>query len=101
MPGRPDFLLDLPLRALSAWWVQLQCCGRTNCLPFKMLAAERQPGFRLGDTLPLLRCRQCGSRPGRVTLLLDPADRAQGRTGAPGGWRIEIVLPDPGYQNGP
>ena len=101
MPGQPDFLLTLPLRALSAWWMQLQCCDRTTCLPLKMLAAGCRPGFQFGNLLRLLRCRQCGSRPARVTLLLDPADRAHGRAGAPGGWRIEIVLPDPGYQHGP
>ena len=66
-----------------------------------MLAAGCRPGFQFGDLLWLLRCRQCGSRPARVTLLLDPADRAHGRAGAPGGWRIEVVLPNSGYQHGP
>ena len=33
--------------------------------------------------------------------MANPADRAQGRADTPGGWRIEITLPDPGYPGWP
>jgi hypothetical protein len=41
-----------------------------------------------------------GSRWEGLGLLNDVADRGHGRTGASGGWRIEIVLPDPGHRGG-
>jgi hypothetical protein len=93
MPGRPTFLLDLQFHDLVGWWLRLECCGRTVNLPFRLLAAQK-PMARLGNLLSALRCRECGRRPGRVTLLDDPADRVPARVGARGSWRIEIVLPD-------
>ena len=53
-----------------------------------------QPRGTLGGLFKRLRCRDCGKPPGRLVLLDQPADRVAERTGAPGGWRIEIVLPD-------
>jgi hypothetical protein len=93
MPTRPTFLLDLRFRDLTAWWLRLECCGRTVDLPFHHLAAQK-PAARLGDLLRALRCRECGQRPKRVILLDDPADWVAARVGARGGWRIEIMLPD-------
>jgi hypothetical protein len=93
MPTRPTFLLDLRFRDLTAWWLRLECCGRTVDLPFHHLAAQK-PAARLGALLRALRCRECGQRPKRVVLLDDPADRVAARVGARGSWRIEIVLPD-------
>jgi hypothetical protein len=92
-PSRPAFLLDLRFRDLTAWWLRLECCGRTVDLPFHHLAAQK-PAARLGELLRALRCRECGQRPPRAVLLDDPADRVAARVGARGGWRIEIVLPD-------
>ena len=89
----PAFLLDLSFADLAGWWLQLECCGRTVSIPFAFLAVQRRDGT-LGGLLRRLRCRDCGRAPGRVTLLDEPADRVPERTGAPGGWRIEIVLPD-------
>jgi hypothetical protein len=95
MPPGPTFLLDLQFRDLTEWWLQLQCCGRTVNLPFRLLAAQK-PMARLGSLLRALRCRTCGQPPGRVVLLINPADRAASYFGSDGGWRIEIVLPDAG-----
>ena len=92
MPPRPAFLLDLRFTDLAEWWLRLECCGRTVNVPFRMLAAQK-PRATLGGLLAALRCKECGKRPGRVTLLDDAADRAYGRV-ASGGWRVEIVLPD-------
>ena len=93
MSARPSFLLDLRFSDLAEWWLRVACCGRTVDLPFRLLAAQK-PAAQLGDLLLALRCRDCGRRPGRVVLLDDPADRVAARLGAPGSWRIEIVLPD-------
>jgi hypothetical protein len=93
MPAQPSFLLDLRFTDLVDWWLRVECCGRTIDMPFRLLAGQK-PCATLGRLLTALRCRQCGVRPGRVTLLDDPADRVAARLGAPGGWRIEIVLPD-------
>jgi hypothetical protein len=97
MPA-PSFLLDLRFSDLDGWWMRLDCCGRTVCLPFRNLALQKPPA-RLGDLLTALRCRDCGQSPQRVVLIENPADRAHGWTGS-GGWRIEVVMPD-GYRNGP
>ena len=61
-------------------------------LPFCLLA-EQKLVTRLGD---LLRAAMpgCGTHPRRVVLLDDPADRVAARLGTPGGWRVEIVLPE-------
>lgn len=95
MPSRPSFLLDLRFTDLDAWWLRVECCGRTVDMPFHLLAAQR-PRATLGGLLAALRCRECQRRPGRVMLLDDPADRIAARIGARGGWRVEIVLPDQG-----
>ncbi len=92
MGDAPCFLLDLPLTDLSGWWLRVECCGRTACLPFRILAEER-PGASLGRVLRVLRCRVCGQRVARVALVDNPADRAAWRP-APGGWRIEVPFPD-------
>lgn len=96
MPARPVFLLDLRFSDLTEWRLGLSCCGRTVELPMRMLARQR-PAGTLGGLLRALRCRDCRQRPGRVVLLDQPGDRAAGRPDTPGGWRIEIVLPDPLY----
>ena len=96
MPARPIFLLDLRFADLTEWWLGLHCCGRTVELPLRMLAAQR-PAGTLGGLLRGLRCRDCGQRPNRAVLMDQPGDRAAGRPDAPGGWRIEIVLPDSRY----
>jgi hypothetical protein len=93
MPGQPSFLLDLRFIDLTDWWLQLTCCDRVTCLPFRLLAMQK-PAARFGDLLRALRCRDCGKRPRRVVLVDDPAVGAHGRTGGPAGWRIEILLPD-------
>jgi hypothetical protein len=94
---RPGFLLDVPLPALSAWWLRVACddCGgRSAAIPLRLILSDR-PRARFGDVLRDLRCRQCRQRPARVTLVSDAAERAPGRP-APGGWRVEIVFPDSG-----
>jgi hypothetical protein len=88
----PSFLLDLRFSDLVEWWLRLDCCGRTTCIPFRQLALQK-PAARLGDLLNALRCRDCGQPPQRVVLVDNAADRAHGWTGS-GGWRIEIVMPD-------
>jgi hypothetical protein len=92
MPTRPSFLLDLTFADLAEWWLRLECCGRTTCLPFQFLAAQK-PRARLGDLILALRCRDCGQRPGCMALVDDAADGAYGRP-APRGWRIEIAMPE-------
>lgn len=99
MSDRPAFLLDIPLAALDAWWLEAGCCGHAVRLPYRMLARQRGGAFTLGEVLGLLRCRRCGMRAGVVTLLDDAADRAHGRI-APGGWRVAITLPDSGHGAG-
>jgi hypothetical protein len=90
--ARPAFLLDLPFTTLDGWFLRLQCCGRVVSVPLRGLALQRPYG-RFGSLLQCLRCRDCGQRPQRVVLTDSPADRAPG-TGAPGGWRIKLILPD-------
>ncbi len=95
MPDTPCFLLDLRCADLVGWWLHLDCpacSGRSADIPLRLIEG-RTPGLRLGD---VLRCRQCRGRPARVTMVTNPADRAHGRP-APGGWRIKVTLPDPGY----
>jgi hypothetical protein len=92
MPVRPTFLLDLTFTDLAEWCLRLECCGRTVCLPFRFLVAQKLRG-RLGDLILALQCRDCGQRPPRVVLVDDAADGAYGRL-VPRGWRIEIVLPN-------
>lgn len=94
MATRPSFLLNLTFADLAGWWLRLECCGRTVCLPFAFLAAQKPRG-RLGALLHTLRCRTCGSKPGRAVLVDDAAEGAHGRIALPG-WRIEIVIPDGG-----
>jgi hypothetical protein len=93
MPVRRSFLLDLCFCDLTGPWLCLESCGRTVDLPFRHVARQR-PTALLGDLLSALRRRECGRRPGRVNLPDDLADRVAARPGSPGGWRIEIVLPD-------
>jgi hypothetical protein len=98
MPDDPRFLLDVRCADLTGWWLHLDCpaCGsRSVDLPSRLIEG-RTPGLRLGDVLRGLRCRQCRGRPPRVMMVTNPADRAHGRP-APGGWRVEVTLPDPGY----
>jgi hypothetical protein len=92
MDDPPRFLIDLPLVDLWGWWLRVECCDRTACLPFRMVA-EQRPGANLGNVLRVLRCRVCGQRVARVALVANPAAGAAGRP-APGGWRIEITFPD-------
>lgn len=93
MPVAPAFLLNVRFGDLTDWWLCLECCGRTVNLPFRLLAGQR-PQATLGALLRALRCRECGERPDRAVMLAGPADRRPHRFTAPGGWRIEIVLPD-------
>jgi hypothetical protein len=64
MAARPDFLLDLTFADLDEWWLRLECCDRTVCIPFRYLAAQK-PRAQLGDLLRALRRRECGQRPTR------------------------------------
>ena len=89
---RPTFLLDQPFTALDGWFLRLECCGRVVAVPRPGLALQRPYG-RFGSLLRCLHCKDCGRRPQRVVLVDSPADRAHG-TGALGGWRIEVMLPD-------
>ena len=98
MSDAPLFLLDVRCADLTSWWLSIDCpaCGgRSVDMPMRLIEG-RTAGLHLGDVLRGLRCRQCRARPGRVTMVTNPADRAHGRP-APGGWRIEVTLPDPGY----
>jgi hypothetical protein len=65
MVGRPSFLLDLTFIDLVEWWLRLECCSRTVCIPLRYLAMKKPQG-RLGDLILALRCRDCGQRPGRA-----------------------------------
>jgi hypothetical protein len=93
MGDPPRFLFNLALADLCGWWLRIECCDHTVCLPFRMLAEQRS-GATLGSVLRVLRCRGCGQRVARMVLADDPADGAAGRP-APGGWRIEITFPKP------
>jgi hypothetical protein len=91
MAARPFFLLDLTFTDLAEWWLRLECCDRTVCLPFQFLAMQK-PHAQLGDLFHALRCRDCGQQPTRVVLVDNAAEGAHGRIAMPG-WRIEIVMP--------
>jgi hypothetical protein len=95
MPARPSFLLDLPLRDLSGWWLRVECCGHARGLPLAFLARQK-PAARLGDLLNKLRCRDCGARLAQVVLVDDPLACVGRRLGAAGHWQIEIVMPSSG-----
>jgi hypothetical protein len=48
------------LADLCGWWLRIECCDRTVCLPFRMLAEQRS-GAALGSVLRVLRCRAVAS----------------------------------------
>jgi hypothetical protein len=60
MGDPPRFLLDLPLADQRGWWLRVECCDRTACLPFRMLA-EQRPGAKLGSVLHVLRAGSVAS----------------------------------------
>jgi hypothetical protein len=57
------------------------------------LAAERGWRTPLGDTLPRLRCAQCGAKPATIDLLASPADDATGAASLDAAERMARRLP--------
>ena len=83
--------LKTPLGHVTAWWLRLPCaCGRTALVPCRVLATELGASLTLGRMLQLLRCRQCGAKPARATLVDDAAGGAAGRVG-PIGAQVELL----------
>jgi hypothetical protein len=95
MTKEPHFLLDLRLADLADWWLELRCCCGTIYLPLKMLAGPAAADFPAARyTAAVTGARGCGKRPTNLAMVEDSTDRAPGRPGDPGSWRIELVLPE-------
>jgi hypothetical protein len=64
---------------LASYWLDLRCdCGNVVRYPLRLLGQRVGGDRRLGEVLPLLRCRRCGGRPSRIVLLDRPDDSEHG-----------------------
>ena len=56
--------------------------------PLRRMASQHPARTTLGDVLPRLRCKKCGSEPTLVALLDDPSKGESGNHGPPWAWVV-------------
>ena len=76
-----------------------RACGRCVHYPLELMAAGGPAGMTIASVVVQLRCKNCGQRPGKVTLLEHGAAGSPGmmgdRTrGGATGWAVPLVGED-------
>jgi hypothetical protein len=90
-PGDRAVILACSVRSLRSWCLDTHCpCGRSVVMPLGLMVASGLGELTIADVLVQLRCRQCGQRPAKATLLEHGAAGARGIPGA-SGWVVPLV----------
>lgn len=87
--GAAGPLMGARLADLSGYWLEIECCGGTTLIPFRLLHARYGDKPQLRDLVPRLRCRKCRQPP--IQARVNETHNRLPRGGAAPGWSVQII----------